>query len=318
MAKKAKIRSRTRNLMTNMFYFSPSERRGIALLCGIMIILIIISFIINKLPYFNRPINIGNDPEIGAFLEIQQKRMDSMQQVRNQQKTYHDNSFENFVSSQHHQLQPFAFNPDTMQIKDWIRIGFSKKQATQITKYINIVGGLKNKEHFRKIYCVSEENFRMLEPYMHITVQQTAQNKPTAGKQQPFFQVELNTADSIALIAIRGIGAKTAHRIIVYRNILGGFYSLTQLLEVYTIDSNRFAQISPYLTVDKQYIVQINLNTASIQDLVKHPYIDYYLAKSIIGHRQKVGKYETVRDVKNATMLYEELYQKLLPYLSVQ
>jgi DNA uptake protein ComE-like DNA-binding protein len=52
--------------------------------------------------------------------------------------------------------------------------------------------------------------------------------------------------------------------------------------------------------------------------LVKHPYIDYYLAKSIVTQRDKKGKYASLTEMKKALLIYDELYQKITPYLTVE
>jgi DNA uptake protein ComE-like DNA-binding protein len=51
---------------------------------------------------------------------------------------------------------------------------------------------------------------------------------------------------------------------------------------------------------------------------MKHPYIEYYLAKSIVNYREQKGKYTNVEDIKKAVHFYDELYQKIEPYLSVE
>ena len=48
--------------------------------------------------------------------------------------------------------------------------------------------------------------------------------------------VELNMADTTTLKKVPGIGPVFANRIVKYRNLLGGFYAVSQLREVYGID----------------------------------------------------------------------------------
>ena len=56
-------------------------------------------------------------------------------------------------------------------------------------------------------------------------------NRPTPARQP--LSVELNSADSVTLQLLHGIGPAYARRIVNYRDRLGGFVSTTQLLEVY-------------------------------------------------------------------------------------
>ena len=51
--------------------------------------------------------------------------------------------------------------------------------------------------------------------------------------------------------------------------------------------------------------------------MIKHPYIEFYLAKSIITYSEKTGGYENLEELKDAKLIYEELFQKIKPYLSL-
>jgi DNA uptake protein ComE-like DNA-binding protein len=131
-------------------------------------------------------------------------------------------------------------------------------------------------------------------------------------------KVDLNSADTNELQKIPGIGPALARRIYKQRIKLGGFYEMEQLNEVYGVDSTRYAKCTPYFVIDRAKIIKININTAEVKELVKHPYLDLYMAKSIVVNRNKIGKYTSVEQIKKATLIYDELYKKLVPYLTVE
>ena len=66
---------------------------------------------------------------------------------------------------------------------------------------------------------------------------------------QDFSKVDLNIADSTALIGVYGIGEKLAQRIIDYRNKQGGFRELEELRNIKGITSYKYEKLKDYLVV---------------------------------------------------------------------
>ena len=101
--------------------------------------------------------------------------------------------------------------------------------------------------------------------------------------------LDINTADSTALIDLPQIGQVMASRIHRYRNRLGGFVSLTQLFEVKGMDQDRFETIKPYIVLENNEITKINVNQDEFKTLLRHPYLEYEQVKAIVNHREKKG-----------------------------
>ena len=315
MAKKSR-RQRYGIILKNSFDFSKTEQRGITVLCVILLLLIGYYFF-TSIYYTNKQgIILTENAVIDSFLQQQQRYSDSVRQ------SYQNNYWqENRYEKKGKQVfRPFHFCPDTMKITDWQRLGFSQKQASQIAKFQSKGGKFFKKEDFKKLYCVSEDTYQLLESYIHISpppVKNEKREMPNVATKYPR-PLELNEADSVDLLKITGIGAKIASQIISYRTKLGGFVRTEQLKEVAFIDEERFAKIEPYLYVNAGNVQKINVNEASISQLVKHPYIDYYLAKSIVSQRDGKGKYTSLEAMKKSLSIYDELYQKIAPYLTVE
>lgn len=102
--------------------------------------------------------------------------------------------------------------------------------------------------------------------------------------------VELNTADTVILKKVPGIGSAFAKRIINYRNLLGGYYSVMQLSEVYGIDEDKYNALVSWFSADISLISKLNVNDLSQDSLRRHPYIDYRQAKVIAQLRKQKGK----------------------------
>jgi len=96
-------------------------------------------------------------------------------------------------------------------------------------------------------------------------------------KAAPVFSVEkinINKADKQSLVRLKGIGNVYAQRIIKYRNLLGGFYSVDQLSEIYGLPDSTLLSIDESLFVSDFQPTKLDLKTASYKELLRHPYID--------------------------------------------
>jgi DNA uptake protein ComE-like DNA-binding protein len=121
----------------------------------------------------------------------------------------------------------------------------------------------------------------------------TSYSRPSYTRAEKFEKgtvVELNTADTAVLKKVPGIGSAYARRIVNYRNLLGGYYSVIQLSEVYGIDEDRYNAFASWFTADTALISKISVNELSLDSLRRHPYINYNQAKIIIQLRQRNGK----------------------------
>ncbi len=302
-------------VLKTYFHFNRSEKNGIL----ILIILILILFIIPAyLAFVRKPVKISFEQfgkEIAAFEADTLKRAPNRFNI----------DFERIDHSlAAHKLHPFTFDPNGLPAEKWRQIGLSERQIKTIKNYELKGGRFFHKEDLRKIYGLSENEYAVLAPY--ISIHKTEYNKTSIQKntwKSRFYDaenltVDINTADSAGLMALSGIGSSFARRIIRYRNLLGGFYAKEQLLEVYGMDSLRFAQFSANCTVGEGPVRKFNINTVTVAELKKHPYFNYYLAKSIIDYRIIHGSYGSVEQLSFTPLFNKDLYQKLAPYLIIR
>ena len=65
-----------------------------------------------------------------------------------------------------------------------------------------------------------------------------------------------------------------------YRELLGGFYDVSQLAEVYGIDEERYQALAPWFIADTLHVRRLEVNALPAAALRKHPYLDYRQAKA--------------------------------------
>lgn len=300
------------------FDFNNKERIGVLTLLTILIILIII--------YYSLPYLISQNPgtnnqklkqQVQAFIEA--RKAEDNAQPKQSPGTYNSDKDENT------ELTPFPFDPNNLPVSQWKRIGFSEKQIQIIKNYEKSGGRFYEKEDLKIIYGISPEEYSQLEPYIQIKKQERSQKSPKDSKKntplkkeaEKTYHMDLNTADSGQLIKIKGIGKVFSSRIVKYRNYLGGFYKKEQLMEVYNFDSSNYQSVQKHFWVDSTKIQKVNLNTATFKELLHHPYLDYYLVKEIVNHRQEHGRYKTLSELKKLDLMYVKLYEKLKHYLTL-
>ncbi len=127
--------------------------------------------------------------------------------------------------------------------------------------------------------------------------------------------IELNTADTTDLKKIPKIGSGFAGRIAKYRESLGGYISMDQLKEVWGMDDYLYEDIKPYLTFEPK-IRKLKINTASFQELIKHPYINYKQAQIIVDIRERKDNISSIKRLGLLDEFSEKDIRRLSPYLS--
>jgi competence protein ComEA len=225
-------------------------------------------------------------------------------------------------------IEPVFFDPNTLDQAGWEKKGLSPKQAGAIINYRSKGGKFRKAEDLKKMYTISPEVYEMLKPYVHI------ERQAAPGKTRIFSEsndvtknhfkssvrekkvYELNNLDTNGMQAIYGIGPAFARRIFKYRERLGGFYQLEQLLEVYGIDSLKLEELKPQLKLNTALIKQISINEVAFDELKQHPYLTFKQANAIIAYRKQHGNYSSFAALKKVAILPSEIVDKLAPYLS--
>ena len=216
----------------------------------------------------------------------------------------------------------FKFNPNTLDALGWQTLGLSAKQAKSVMNYTAKGGKFYKAEDLQKMYTISPEMYKKILPYVNIPDQPVNASRKYAPFDKKEYAkktlviVDINKADSTQLDEIKGIGGTFALRIIKYRERLGGFYKKEQLLEVYGLDSNKYAEIKDQIEISNAPLKTININTATFDDLKRNPYLSYKQINAIIQYRKQHGNYANPSDLKKIIILNQQIIDKITPYIS--
>lgn len=113
---------------------------------------------------------------------------------------------------------------------------------------------------------------------------------PILPKYEKGTLIELNNADTTSLKKVPGIGSTFANRIVKFRLLLGGFYSVEQLKEVYGMTEEKYADLKGWFTVKPARIKKLQVNKTPKDSLNRHPYLNYQQTRILIQLREQNGK----------------------------
>lgn len=206
------------------------------------------------------------------------------------------------------------FNPNEYSLEDWMAIGLSVKQSQSILNFIK--RGIYSNSALEKIYVMPTEVYELIKDS---TFYEQKISEPELINDSIIVSamLEINSASYEDLIQLKGVGEFYAKQIIKYRQELGGFVFIEQLLEVWKMRIETYEKILPQIQIDTYKIEKITLNECSIEVLKKHPYLDYYQANSIIKMRVQREGFKVIQEILDSKLINEEEFERILPYLSL-
>lgn len=223
-------------------------------------------------------------------------------------------------------VDTFPFDPNTADSSQLIRLGLQSWQVRNIYKYRARGGVYRKKEDFARLYGLTVKDYHRLEPYIRISSDYqpaatlvgdkangaNGTNGVYPRKIDSTQHVVLNTADTTTLRQVPGIGIYFAKEIVRYGQRLGGYVSVDQLDEIAD-----FPQASKkYFVVQQAHPKKLNVNQLTLQQLRRHPYINYYQARAIKEYCRLHGPLKSLDDLRLSRDFPPEVIQRLAPYVT--
>ena len=217
----------------------------------------------------------------------------------------------------------FLFDPNTASEQELLRLSLPVALVKRLLNYREKGGFFFEKTDFRKLYGLSEVDYQRLEPFIAIARSEAAVRPAAyAGGVRTVIAVQaidVNTADAAAWQQLPGIGALRAQKIIRFREKLGGFVHPNQLAETRDLPDSVYQQIRPYLQMSAPVVQKINLNTANVEELAAHPYLDFKQGKLIVAYREQHGAFRSVNDLDLIHAFTDKAWlERVKPYLTVE
>ncbi len=229
----------------------------------------------------------------------------------------------------------FPFDPNTADSTELLSLGLRSWQVRNLYRYRERGGVFRQPKDFARLYGLSVEQYRELEPYIRISADQRPASTlfpsssyddygEPAASQRPARDtllyprklamgehVELNTTDTTQLKKVPGIGSGFAKAIVAYGARLGGYHSVVQLLEIRNFPESAL----DYFSIRKPQLRKMNLNKLTLEQLRKHPYLSFHQARQIIDYRRLHGPLNSLNDLSLLPDFNADAIERLKPYV---
>ncbi|WP_242206269.1 ComEA family DNA-binding protein [Aestuariivivens insulae] len=291
------------NNLKSHFTLTKQQRNGIFLLV-LLIVTLQVSY------YF-----IDLHPEAVAYnqeaYDVFSKEIDSLRQI---EKTA--------IAS-----KMYPFNPNYITDYKGSTLGMSNEEIDRLLAFRKANRWINSAKQFQEVTKISDSLLAAMSPYFKfpewITNPKTSLNDNKGYKDQyksTAQKEDLNTATAKQLQKVNGVGKVLSERIIKFRNkFVGGFIADVQLQDVYGLSPEVISRITNRFTVKTpRSIERIDLNKATVAQLVTVQHIDYDLASAIIEERTLKDGFQNLEELQKVKDFPVNKFDIIKLYLSLE
>lgn len=249
-----------------------------------------------------------------------------------------------YYASEQNSEELFCFDPNTADSTTLLKLGLRPWQVRNIYKYRSHGGIYKKPEDFARLYGLSAHKYKQLLPYIRIAEEYSMSATEYVKRYNPSYNnsrennyekkgvvyeekaarpdyqrkisigehITLNTADTTQLKRVPGIGSGYSKAIIRYGERLGGYVSVDQLDEIEGFPT----ETKQFFIIDNPTPHKLNVNTMTLSELKRHPYINFYQAKAITDYRRIHGHISSLQQLSTSPDFPETAIKRLLPYVA--
>lgn len=218
-----------------------------------------------------------------------------------------------------------VFDPNTADSSTLVHLGFKPWQAKNMIKYRAAGGKYRKPEDLKKLYGMTDSMYQALTPYIYIAREEVdsvavdslrKDSLPRWEEENKDTILNLRTADTVELKMIHGIGSYRARQIVRYREQLGGFVSVEQVLEAKGMENVDADSLLAHFWIDSVKIEAMNVNSVGVQRLSRHPYLRFEQAQAIYELRRKKIRLDSIQQLQQIECISAETLEKIAPYLN--
>lgn len=216
----------------------------------------------------------------------------------------------------------FPFNPNYITDYKGYRLGMSPGELDRLFAYRKQQKFINSAAEFQQVTQISDSLLAAISPYFKFpewvqNQKEAKRKKPPSATNTPLVK-DLNAATAKELATVNGIGEVLSQRIVKFRDKLGGFLVNEQLYDVYGVAPEVVRRILKHFQVQQlPTIKRININTATAEELSRVLYINYTLAKRLVGYRNVNGLYTSWDELRKVEGFPMDRIERIKLYLAL-
>ena len=198
----------------------------------------------------------------------------------------------------------YPFNPNFITDFKGYKLGMSTQEIDRLLAFRKTNKYVNSAQEFQAVTKVSDSLLNVISPYFKFPdwvnnkKEFKSYSKQNFQKKESLVVLDINQATQDDLKKVYGIGDGLSERILNEREKLGAFVSMEQMNDVWGLSPEVIAKLNEHFKVKTvPNIKKININTATIKELMQFPYFKYPLAKSIITYRSMNGGIKNGEDL---------------------
>jgi len=198
----------------------------------------------------------------------------------------------------------YPFNPNFITDFKGYKLGMSTQEIDRLLAFRKTNKYVNSAQEFQAVTKVSDSLLHVISPYFKFPdwVNNKKEfkyySKQSFQKKESLVVLDINQATQDDLKKVYGIGDGLSERILNEREKLGAFVSMEQMNDVWGLSPEVIEKLNQQFKVKTvPNIKKININAATIKELMQFPYFKYPLAKSIITYRSMNGGIKNGEDL---------------------
>lgn len=315
-----------KKLVREYFTYNKREKRGLSVLLFLILASVLFRLVISIYPNAEYQWTKEQLEKIKRF-----ETSISDAEAIDQNKVDQISAAELDTAQSHFEL--ISFDPNEVSADFLVQAGLNQRSAKMLNKYVNAGGKIRSTDDLLKVYFMDTAWVDSLSDYFDFPEKETPSYEQKKEfktdvrrdsfpeyktKKKLIVSLDINTADSVSLINLPGLGPFYAKEIIRLREKLGGIRDYSQLSMIYKMSEENIDRIADVTFIDPATFSYININEVKLDRLGRHPYIKWKEAKTLLNYRFQHGPFLKLEDIKKCGVISDSTYLNLAPYLILE